>query len=335
MLTNWTPEAGFKDEEENKPALYTPFIVELKDLDKVSVDWENLRGDLRERCEKEGKWFPSRLTRNNILFPLPVWNKDNKEHVEFEEKFFNPEAIIWAKMFMLQNTMVPFYIPTPTLYCALHKNALPSKTLSTEVAIAYLITIFNLSPNTPDGLAILNSKEMIEVIHEIGDRENNPLATALHRNLFESGMMQHYFKEDRHEKAPETLCLILVQYGLRSLQVIERQFLRFGPLTYKKDQTDILCMSTRIVTSAPQTSEWTKTTTENCLRLYDLQVDEDPYQKTGESTRRIATPADAGGDRALLDLPLRHQFEVRRIRPVAPECKGAISGSGAETRERN
>jgi hypothetical protein len=87
---------------------------------------------------------------------------------------------------------------------------------------------------------------MVELIRTIGNRESDPLAIAFFQNTMSSGMLQRYFDSQRHESAPRFLCLTLVQYGLRLLQVLERQFLRLSQLGYVKDESSVLRMSSRL-----------------------------------------------------------------------------------------
>jgi hypothetical protein len=273
LESDWTPENGFK-EEESVPLYYSPLIIPHPD--GISLDWANLYGTLAEKHAEQKKWFPELLLKNsNILFPLPIWNLEHHSHVEFKAAYLNDDAIESALTFIISNHIVPFPIPTPTLYCMLHAGIHPKTTLSTDVAMSYLVGIYNLGPEHIQSLPLLHGKEVVELIKQIGDKEANPLAAALVDNTFKSGKLQHYFKSDRHESAPRWLSLVLVQYSLRVLQVLERQLLRFSALGYVKGESSELAMSSRI-------SQWEEepiqqhVTTES-LKYMDIMLKSDDY----------------------------------------------------------
>jgi hypothetical protein len=151
----------------------------------------------------------------------------------------------------------------------------PVTSTSTDIAWSYLVAIYNLSPEHRESLPLLHGAEMVELVRQIGNKEVNPLAAAFIENMLQSGMMQHYFSPDRHEDAPKTLCLSLVQYGIRVIQVLERQFLRLSPLGYVKGESARLCMSSRLSTWEYETTQ--KLVTTKSLEYMDLIQKTDEY----------------------------------------------------------
>ena len=261
MQTVWSAESGFQGEQ--RPVRCEPLIV--KNGDMVHFDWENLHGDLEERCAAADVWFPKRIQERSLIFPIPMHDE------KFYEHFFNSDALLFAKQFILANTMVPFKIPTPSLYCMLVGSRHPESILSTDVALLYLVVIFNLSP--PEGSAPgMQPSQIIEMMQSLGDREANPLAAALFSNLMRSGMMQHYFMADRHADAPDWLCRLFAMYTLRMMQVLERQVLRLSPLGYVENESAQMAMST------VQSNDTTGVTA-GCVQLYQLQMVDDHFEK--------------------------------------------------------
>lgn len=259
MEAVWSPEVGFDDRR-----LYPePLIVKAEG--KVNFDWDHLQTDLKERCEAQKCWFPEAILQRNILFPIPIGN------TEFYESFFNAEALIWAKQFLLANTLIPFRIPTPAVYCMLMPGRHDETMLSTDIALLYLVVIYNMSPSgkTAPGL---QPPEIIKMMQDIGDRESAPLASAFFATAMRSGMMQHYFMPDRHADAPQWLCRILAMYTLRMLQLLERQVLRLSSLGYIRDESAQLAMCTRSCVDN------TAGVTGASAQLYKLQMCDDYFE---------------------------------------------------------
>jgi hypothetical protein len=283
---NWTPEAGFKGEEA-VPSTYSPLIVSKPN--GVSLDWGSLLTTLAEKHADEKKWFPDLMLRKgNLLFPLRVWDQNLEEHRELKAAWFNDEASAYAVLYMLSNNFVPFPIPTTTLQCMLYAGFHPKTSLSTNIAITYLTGMHNLGQDHKETAPILHGAGMLDLVRQIGNKEADPVATAFYQNTMSSGMLQHYFDNQRHEDAPRFLCLTIVQYGLRLLQILERQFLRLSQLGYVKGESSQLCMSSRL-------SDWEdegtkRSVTAKCLEFMDLVlVPEDTWAKP-ESWPACMTP---------------------------------------------
>jgi hypothetical protein len=265
----WSPDTGFKGEEA-VPTFYSPLII--SHAAGISLDWETLRTTLAEKHKEAGKWFPEILLRNSsVLFPLRVWNSELKEHREFKAAYFNADAIADAMLFVISNNLVPFPIPTPSLYCMLHAGSHPPVLTSTDLGMSYLVGIFNLSPSSKDSLPFLNSAAMIELVREIGDKESRPLAEAFSENVLKKGKMQRYFSKERDGSAPEWLARVFVKYGIRVLQLLERQMFRLTPLGYVKNESATMAMCSRLADwDEPEVK---KLVTEKCLQLMDLVLE--------------------------------------------------------------
>ena len=284
MLTSWGPEHGFVDDpkpEQGDELFYQPLIVHNVEEDTVAFNWEQLKDGLKEQCEKAERWFPDQLLETNWMFPLPLYSKENPKHTEFKQAWYNKDVIVRTKEFILSNHLVPFLMPTPAFFSMMFYGKHPAYVLSTEVAREYLIAVFNMSPM--HGLAAPGQqpREIIDLIMQVGDKESNPVAQAFFNNTMNCGMMQHYFMDDRHASAPDALCRILVQYTLRTLQVIERQMLRLSPLFYVKEESARATMSTRTLAELTETQR--AQVTKASVQLYKLQFDESEYYAKSEN----------------------------------------------------
>jgi hypothetical protein len=282
----WSPDKGFKGEED-VPSQYAPLVV-ATDLG-VSLDWENLRTTLAEKHAAAKKWFPELLLKkSNLLFPLRIWDLASKDHQKFKAAYFNDEAIAFAMLFIISNHLVPFPVPTPSLYCMLHVGIHPPAISSTDIALSYLVGIHNLSPNHRESLPILHGTEMIDLVRQIGDKESSPLAVAFYDNMIKAGKMQHYFDAkpkwrestlaefgQHPDDAPQWLCRTLVKYGLRVLQVLERQFLRLSQLGYIKGESATMVMSSRI--AQWEDPKMQAVITEKSLEFMKLHIDSEEH----------------------------------------------------------
>lgn len=255
-----------------KDALATEPIPDLQPLivrtdEHCSVNWKALE-ELRRTQPKA--WIPAELP--GIPFPMPTFRDPELSDDIYRRLTAVSGKDVYAEQEVLfyKLTLIPMPLRTSGLVALTSSAAIPHHMNSHPLFHCYIrLLFFILGKNYTSPLGTtangINEAEFLLGL------EGKAMRESLLRNLFGTGMMQHYF-DDLQPDAPKMLCAILAQYTLRIVQAYERMILRLTPLGCTPETVKRLCTPWNFFTSDELTPEIRKALIESGLYLYDIHL---------------------------------------------------------------